>query len=170
MTGITARSNRNASDAAVNSGLVRQTIIRKGRRFFRAPTRSLRDRLDAAAAAIAAEPEGRLVSRPLLLVCRGIQRFPGGVGFGLHVAPEGRHGPLRSKPRRRNGRRHRGGRFRKPCAGRPVPEEPEDLQPRAADRKKSRPVAGTAQSLSLEFDSAASVYRRYLVCGHTLSG
>src|ERR1700723_1969459 len=123
MTGITARSNRNASDAAVNSGLVRQTIIRKGRRFFRAPTRSLRDRLDAAAAAIAAEPEGRLVSRPLLLVCRGIQRFPGVVGFGLHVALEGRHGPFRSKPRQRIGGRHGGSRFWKLCAGRLIPED-----------------------------------------------
>src|SRR5580704_17907295 len=123
MTGITARTSRNSSDAAVNSGLVRQTISRKGRRFFKAPTRSLRDRLDAAAAAIAAEPEGRGVSRPLLLVCRGIERFPGVVGFGLHVALEGRHGPLRSKPRQRNGGKAYGGsRFWKPCAGRLVPE------------------------------------------------
>jgi hypothetical protein len=84
---------------------VRQTISRKGRRFLKAPTRSLRDRLDAEDAPIAAEPEGRRVSRPPLLYCRGIRRIPGIVGLGLRVALQGRHVQLRSKPRRRNARK-----------------------------------------------------------------
>src|SRR6185437_11565897 len=99
MTGITARSSRNTSDAAVNSGLVRHTISRKGRRFLSAPTRSLRDRLDIVDAP---EPGERRVSRPPWLYCRGIHRIPGIVEFGLHVALESRHRRLRSKLRRRN--------------------------------------------------------------------
>jgi hypothetical protein len=35
-----ARTSRNASEAAINCGLVRQTIMAKGRRFLSAPTRS----------------------------------------------------------------------------------------------------------------------------------
>jgi hypothetical protein len=44
--GSSARISRNASEAAINYGLVRQTITAKGRRFFSAPTRSFRDALD----------------------------------------------------------------------------------------------------------------------------
>src|ERR1700733_5534855 len=123
MTGITARTSRNTSDAAVNSGLVRQTISRKGRRFLKAPTRSLKDWLDGADGPIVAEPEEGRVSRPPWLVCRGIQR-PGLIGLGLHVVLESRHGQLRSKPRPRDA----GKAWRRQVL--------ETFQPQAADRKK----------------------------------
>ena len=66
---------RNASDAAVNPWLVYQTIIKKGRRFFRAPTRSLRDAPALAEEPKAVGPEGGRASRPPLLCRLGIQSF-----------------------------------------------------------------------------------------------
>jgi len=54
---------------------VHQTIIKKGRRFLRAPTRSLRDVPALAEELKAVGPEGGRASRPPLLYRLGIQRF-----------------------------------------------------------------------------------------------
>src|ERR1700721_3323918 len=75
MTGSSARNSRNTSDAAVNCGLVRQTITMKGRRFLSAPTRSLRDLLVAGDGPRGVRPKDPGALRPPSLYCRGIQAF-----------------------------------------------------------------------------------------------
>jgi len=65
---------------------VRQTIIKKGCRFFRAPTRSLRDVPAIAEDPKAVGPKGGRASRLLLLYRRGIQRIPVTVAWALSVS------------------------------------------------------------------------------------
>jgi hypothetical protein len=74
-TGSSARTSRNASEAAINCGLVRQTITAKGRRFLSAPTRSLRDALDAVKVLCDVRSKESLKVWSAFLCCRGIQVF-----------------------------------------------------------------------------------------------